>query len=348
VQTDRLAPILVLTASDGTIGLAEGVMDATWPLYREEIVESAVPLAERMLAKFVVGKPFDTPGELASRFAHLRGNRMTKAMIEMASWDLYARRLGKPLRDVLGGSGDAIATGVSLGIQPTIDDTLAIVARHVDLGYKRIKLKIKPGWDLEPLHAVRSAFPNLTMTADANSAYSLADADHLRKIDDVHLDYIEQPLDWEDIIDHAKLATLMDTPLCLDESIVGLASARYAIELNAAKVINMKVGRVGGHGEAIAVEALARDHSIPLWCGGMLETGVGRAHNIHLTTLPAFTKPGDVSSASRYWEHDIIVEQLECIDGMMPVPPGNGIGVSLNWDVVNACQTIHVVVDKPA
>jgi o-succinylbenzoate synthase len=348
VQTDRLAPILVLTASDGTTGLSEGVMDSRWPLYREETVESAVPLAERMLANFVVGKPFDTPGELASRFAHLRGNRMTKAMIEMASWDLYARRLGKPLRDVLGGSGDAIATGVSLGIQPTIDDTLAIVSRHIDLGYKRIKLKIKPGWDLAPLRAVRNAFPALTMTADANSAYTLVDADHLRKIDDVHLDYIEQPLDWEDIVDHAKLATLMDTPLCLDESIVGLPSARYAIELRAAKVINMKVGRVGGHGEAIAIEALARANGIPLWCGGMLETGVGRAHNIHLTTLPAFTKPGDVSSASRYWEHDIIEQQLECVDGMMPVPPGSGIGVSLDWDVVAACQTAHVAVTSAA
>jgi O-succinylbenzoate synthase len=175
VQTDRVVPIVVLHATDGTIGLAEGVMDSMWPLYREERVEAAVPLARLMLEHFVVGKPFETPADVAGRFAHLRGNRMTKAMIEMAVWDLHARRLGQPLRDVLGGQGDAIATGVSLGIQPTIDDTVAIVGRHIDLGYKRIKLKIKPGWDLAPLQAVRAAFPRLVMTADANSAYTLDD-----------------------------------------------------------------------------------------------------------------------------------------------------------------------------
>jgi o-succinylbenzoate synthase len=211
VQTSRRVPLLVVHGHDGSFGLSEGVMDDTWPLYREETVASSLPLAHKILSSFVVGKQFDTPTELAARFAHLRGNRMTKAMIEMAGWDLFARRLGVPLRDVLGGSGEAIATGVSLGIQPSIDDTLAIVGRHVDLGYRRIKLKIKPGWDLEPLRAVRAAFPSLTMTADANSAYTLADRPHLRKIDPIGLDYIEQPLAWEDLVDHATLARSMDT-----------------------------------------------------------------------------------------------------------------------------------------
>jgi o-succinylbenzoate synthase len=344
VQTERIAPILVLHGSDSSIGLAEGVMDSEWPLYREETVEAAVPLVTRMLDHFVVGRPLDTPGSVADRFAHLRGNRMAKAMIEMAVWDLYARANGRPLRDLLGGTGDAIATGVSLGIQPSIDDTVALVGTHVDLGYKRIKLKIKPGWDLEPLRAIRSVFPELVMTADANSAYTLADVDHLHRIDEVGLDYMEQPLAWDDIADHAELARSMATPLCLDESIVSVDTTRLAMRLGAARVINMKVGRVGGHGEALAIEAIARAHSVPLWCGGMLETGVGRAHNIHLATLPGFTKPGDVSSGSRYWEHDVIVEPLECVDGMMAVPPGAGIGVTLDDDTVSRLRVEHVVV----
>jgi o-succinylbenzoate synthase len=344
VQTARVVPILVLHGDDGTVGLAEGVMDDGWPLYREETVEAAVPLARLMLEHFVVGKSFETPGDVSARFAHLRGNRMAKAMIEMAVWDLSARRLGLPLRDLLGGSGDEIATGVSLGIQSSIDATVALVAEHVELGYRRIKLKIKPGWDLEPLRAVRATFPNLVMTADANSAYTLDDAEHLRTIDDVHLDYIEQPLSWEDIVDHAALAKLMDTPLCLDESIVSVATTRHALDVGAAKVINMKVGRVGGHGEAIAIEAIARAGGVPLWCGGMLETGVGRAHNIHLATLPGFTKPGDVSSSSRYWEHDIIEQSLECVNGMMPVPSGAGIGVTLDLDRVRSLRTEHIVI----
>jgi O-succinylbenzoate synthase len=168
--------------------------------------------------------------------------------------------------------------------------------------------------------------------------------DHLRRIDEVGLDYIEQPLAWEDIVDHATLARLMDTPLCLDESIVSVATTRHALDAGAAKVINMKVGRVGGHGEALAIEAITRTRGVPLWCGGMLETGVGRAHNIHLATLPSFTKPGDVSSASRYWEHDVIEQTLECVDGMMPVPPGPGIGVTLDMDRVKALRTEHIII----
>ena len=189
VQTDRLVPVLVLHDADGHTGIAEGVMDGDWPLYREEHVAGAVPLVQRILEHLVVGRPFTTPHEMSSRFAHLRGNRMATAMLEMAAWDLWGRRLGVPLRDLLGGRGDTVATGVSLGIQPSIDATLDIVGRHVDLGYRRIKLKIKPGWDLEPLRAVRAQHPDLTMTADANSAYGLADAPHLRRIDAVELDY---------------------------------------------------------------------------------------------------------------------------------------------------------------
>lgn len=344
VQTDRLVPLLVLTDDSGITGIAEGVMDGDWPLYREEHVAGALPLVQRMLEQYVVGKPFTTPREVASRFAHLRGNRMAKAMIEMAGWDLYGRRLGVPLRDLLGGSGDAVATGVSLGIQPSIEATLEIVGRHVDLGYRRIKLKIKPGWDLEPLHAVRAQHPRLVMTADANSAYSLADLPHLRRIDAVGLDYVEQPLAWDDIIDHATLAKAIDTPICLDESISDARSARQAIQVGAAQVVNLKLGRVGGFAEAVAIDAVAKSSGVPLWCGGMLETGVGRAGNVHVATLPSFTKPGDISSASRYWEHDVINEPLETTDGLMPVPTGPGLGVTLNMEVVTRFRRDHLTI----
>jgi O-succinylbenzoate synthase len=334
VQTDRLVPILELHDADGHIGVGEGVMDGDWPLYREEHVAGAMPLVQRILDELVVGRPFTTPHDLAARFAHVRGNRMAKAMIEMAAWDLWGRRLGQPIRDLIGGRGDAVATGVSLGIQPSIEATLEIVGRHVDLGYRRIKLKIKPGWDLAPLTAVRAEHPSLTMTADANSAYSLSDATHLRRIDAVGLDYIEQPLAWDDVLDHARLAQLVDTPICLDESIADARSARQAIEVGAARVINLKLGRVGGFAEAVAIDAIARASGVPLWCGGMLETGIGRAGNIHVATLPSFTKPGDISSASRYWEADLIEEPLETADGMMRVPAGPGTGVTLARDVL--------------
>jgi o-succinylbenzoate synthase len=334
VQTDRVVPILVLHDADGRTGIAEGVMDSDWPLYREEYVAGALPLVRRMLEAFVVGQPVEMPGDVSARFAHVRGNRMAKAMIEMAAWDLVGRRLGVPLRDLIGGSGDHVATGVSLGIQPSVDATLDIVGRHVDLGYRRIKLKIKPGWDIEPLTAVRAQHPTLVMTADANSAYTLSDVDHLKRIDAVGLDYIEQPLAWDDLVDHAELARRLDTPICLDETIVDARTAGQAIRLGAARVINLKLGRVGGFGEAIAIDAVASASGVPLWCGGMLETGVGRAANVHVATLPSFAKPGDISSASRYWEHDIVHEALETTDGLMPVPTGPGIGVTLDIDVV--------------
>jgi O-succinylbenzoate synthase len=344
VQTDRVVPILVLHDDDGHTGIAEGVMDSDWPLYREEHLAGALPLVQRMVERFVVGRTFDTPHALAARFAHLRGNRMAKAMIEMAGWDLWGRRLGVPLRDLLGGSGTDVATGVSLGIQPSLDATLEIVGRHVDLCYRRIKLKIKPGWDLVPLTAVREQFPALVMTADANSAYTLADTAHLRRIDAVGLDYIEQPLAWDDIVDHATLARSMDTPICLDESVADARSARQAIQIGAARVINLKLGRVGGFGEAVAIDAVAKAGGVPLWCGGMLETGVGRAANVHVATLPSFTKPGDISSASRYWEHDIVHEALETADGLMPVPAGPGLGVTLDEAAIVRFRREHLLI----
>jgi len=216
-----------------------------------------------------------------------------------------------------------------------------VVRRHVEQGYRRIKLKIKPGWDVQPVRAVREAFPDIRLTVDANSAYTLADTGRLAALDAFDLTYIEQPLAWDDLVDHAELQRRLRTPLCLDESVASAADARKGLMLGAGRVINLKVARVGGHAEARRVHDVARAFGAPVWCGGMLESGVGRAHNIHLSTLPGFTLPGDTSSASRYWETDVVNEPLEAVDGLMPVPRGPGIGVTLNRDFLAGVSELH-------
>jgi O-succinylbenzoate synthase len=340
--TSRTVPLLVLHAG-GAVGLGEGVMDAELPLYREETVAGALPLLRHLLSEHVVGRELPYPESFSTAVQHLRGNRMTKAIVETALWDLHARQAGVPLRELLGGERTEVPCGISLGIQPSIDDTIAAVERNVEAGYRRIKLKIKPGWDVDVLTAVREAFPSIVLTADANSAYTLDDADHLRRLDALHLDYIEQPLGWEDLIDHSQLRRCITTPICLDESVVDAATARHAVAIGAAQVINLKLARVGGYGEARLIDVLASTSGVPLWCGGMLETGVGRAHNIHLATLHGFTKPGDTSSASRYWEADVVNEPLEAADGLMAVPSGTGIGVTLAYDVIGRHEVLQEV-----
>ena len=328
VETERVFPLLRLR-SGGLEGLAEGVMDDKLPLFREETVQSGMVFLEEFLPR-LIGREFANPEALVRTLEPYRGNSMAKAVIEMAFWDLWAKQLEQPLHVLLGGVRDAIPVGVSIGIQPSIAATLEMVAPHVQEGYKRIKLKIKPGWDLVPVAAVRAEFPNINLTVDANSAYSLSDTRVFQALDESKLDYIEQPLAWNDIHDHAKLQTLISTPLCLDESISSMYDTRKALESGACRVINIKVGRVGGHLEARRVHDVAQAFGVPVWCGGMLESGIGRAHNIHLSSLANFTKPGDTSSSSRYWETDIINEALEVTDGLMPIPAGAGIGVSLN------------------
>jgi O-succinylbenzoate synthase len=260
---------------------------------------------------------------------------MAKAVLEMAFWDVWAKSLGLPLKDVLGGTKDKVAVSVSLGIQ-SLESTLVQVGVHLEQGYKRIKLKIKPSWDVKVLEAVREKFPECCLTVDANSAYTLNDLATLQLFDDFHLDYIEQPLDFDDLHDHAVLQATLKTSLCLDESILSASDTCKALETKAGRVINVKVGRVGGHLEACRVHDVALSFGAPVWCGGMLESGLGRAHNIHLSTLPNFTKPGDTSSSSRYWKQDIINEALETKAGFMPVPQGSGIGVTLNYDFLES------------
>jgi o-succinylbenzoate synthase len=327
-ETERTIPLLTLYG-EGIEGYAEGVME-TIPLYREEFIAGAIPLIKDILLPRVMGIHLANPQELSTRLAMFRGNRMAKAIIEMAFWDMWAKSLEQPLSQLLGGQRAAISVGVSLGIQKSLEATREQVQIHLDQGYQRIKLKIKPGWDTRVIRYIREQFPTAVLTVDANSAYSLADIHILRELDQFKLDYIEQPLAYDDIIDHARLQNQITTAICLDESILSAEDPRKALELSAGRVINIKVGRVGGHQEARRVHDIAQSFGAPVWCGGMLEGGVGRAHNIHLATLPNFSKPGDTSSSSRYWKQDIINEPLEAKDGLMPVPQGPGIGVTLN------------------
>lgn len=332
-STARLVPILELHA-DGVAGLGEGVMDSRLPLYLDETVPAAMPLVEHMLTEHVVGRALSSPAAFTDAVAPLRGHRMAKAMIESALWDLWARRIGAPLTTLLGGVRAEVECGVVVGIQPDAETTLAATTAALDEGYRRVKLKIAPGWDVEPVAAVRRALPDAVLAADANAAYALDDADHLRRLDEHGLDYLEQPLAYDDLVDHAALQRDLATPICLDESITGADAARHAVQLDAARVLNVKLGRVGGYGEVRRIHALAVAAGVPLWCGGMLESGVGRAHNVHLATLPGFTKPGDLASASRYWADDVVEQPLECVDGTMAVPPGDGIGVTLDRVVI--------------
>jgi O-succinylbenzoate synthase len=258
---------------------------------------------------------------------------MAQAGLETALWDLEARIANRPLWKLLGGSRTFIDCGVSIGIQPSIDALLSKIQTELDAGYRRIKIKIKPGWDLQVIQEVRRAFPKILLMADANSAYTLADMELFQKLDQFDLMMIEQPLHDEDIIDHATLQRSIQTPICLDESIHTAEDARKAIEIGACRIINIKLGRVGGHRVARAVHDVCREHGIPVWCGGMLESGIGRAHNIAMSSLDNFTLPGDVTASKRYWEHDIIDPEVVVDgEGRITQSSDSGLGYRVNED----------------
>lgn len=332
VQTERHIVLLTLYG-EGLEGYAETVMEHT-PHYREETIAGAWDVLEHLLLPKVIGQEVANPEQLWGMISEFRGNKMAKAALEMAFWDLWCKSLNQPLWKVLGGVRTEIPVGVSLGIDPKIEETVEKVGKNLAAGYKRIKLKIKPGWDVKLLEAVRSAHPDANLTVDANSAYSLNDIKTFKAMDAARLDYIEQPLAFDDIIDHAKLQEAITTSICLDESITGPEDTRKALALGAGRVINIKPGRVGGILQSRKIHDITQSYGLPVWMGGMLEGGIGRAANIHVATLPMFVKPGDTSSASRYWHEDIIEENLESKGGMMPVPQGPGIGVTLKRDMV--------------
>lgn len=324
---EKLFPLLTLRAN-GIEGYAEGVMDPL-PDYLDETIAGSMMLLRDVLVPQLVGRSFESPAAVENLLTSWRGHYMARALVEMAFWDLWAKSLNLPLKTLLGGTGDAVDVGVSLGIG-SVADTIARARKHLELGYKRIKLKIMPGHDVALVEAVRRDMPDAHLTVDANSAYTLADMDVMMALDGFGLDYIEQPLAWDDIHDHAVLQARMRTAICLDECIRSAQDARKALASGATRVINIKVGRVGGYQEARRIHDLCAAWTFPVWCGGMLESGIGRAHNIHLATQSNFRKPGDTSSSSRYFTRDIVNEPLEASDGRMPVPTGAGIGVTLD------------------
>ena len=318
---------------NGISGWGEsGAFHAPW--YNEETMKTNLHMLEDFLIPALLNKNIEHPDEVSTIFSDFRRNYMAKAAIETAVWDLYAREKGISLATALGGNRTKIEVGVSIGIQDTVDDLLRIIDGHVNEGYKRMKVKIKPGWDVDVIREIRKQFPDVPLMADANSAYTLNDIDLLKKLDEFNLMMIEQPLAADDIIDHAKLQKEIRTPVCLDESIHSYEDARKAIELGSCKIINLKIGRVGGLTESKRIHDLCLEHDIAVWCGGMLEAGVGRAHNVALTTLSNFILPGDTAGSSRYWKKDIIDPEVIVEDGYITVPDGPGIGYEPNLETI--------------
>jgi len=328
-DTTTLRRILLLEADvDGAKGWGESTAGED-PYYSYETVETAWHILRDYLWPLMKGREFATAAEIWDLFTRVRGHNMAKAGLEIALWDAEAKLKNVPLAELLGGTHKEISCGVSIGIQPTIDELIAKVERELAAGYQRVKIKIKPGWDIEPVRALRERFPRLRLMVDANSAYTLADAAHLKQLDAYYLIMIEQPLGWDDIYSHAELQRKLDTPICLDECIHDVEHARAAIELRACQIINIKIGRVGGHTPARRIHDLCQSEAIPVWCGGMLESGVGRAHNIAISTLQNFSLPGDVSASRRYWQADIIQPEVEVSrQGTIRVPTTPGIGYS--------------------
>ena len=321
--------IVKVTDESGIIGWGEGVaFEAPW--YTEETVETSLHILEKFLIPIILCRSIEHPSEVDGLFQSIRRNQMAKASIEGAIWDVYAKLQNKPLAHVIGGTQSTIDVGISIGIEPTMEKQLQVIEQFLKQGYKRIKIKIKPGWDVEVVKAIRNRFGNIPLMVDANSAYTLQDIPLLKQLDPYNLLMIEQPLAHDDIVDHAILQREIKTPICLDESICSYEDARRAIEIGACKVVNLKIGRVGGITQAIKIHNLCVEKEIDLWCGGMLEAGIGRAHNVAITALSGFNLPGDTAASSRYWEEDIITPEVTVHDGAITVPSTAGIGYGVD------------------
>ncbi|PMP71668.1 MAG: o-succinylbenzoate synthase, partial [Chloroflexus aggregans] len=314
------------------------------PWYNEETQTTAWVMMREILAPLLLGRDLSYPEEVDTIFARVRGNRMARAGLEFAAWDLFGRASRQSLSAMLGGTRQRVEVGVSVGVQPSIEALLEVVEGYVSAGYQRVKLKIKPGWDVEPTRAVRERWPDLRLQVDANSIYTLDQAAQLAKLDEFDLLLIEQPLAHDDIIDHAKLQRQLRTPICLDESIVSPAHARWAIELRACGVINIKPSRVGGLHAARQIHDLAQAAGIPVWCGGMLETGIGRAANVGLASLPNFSLPGDISANDRYFHQDIVTNPFTLNpDSTLTVPTGPGNGAEVDLERLQAVTIDYVM-----
>ncbi len=333
-RIDHRSVLLITAHCEGIEGWGECVADEG-PFYSEEWKETAWPTIKHFLAPAVLGKKIEYGSEAAALMARVRGHRMAKAAIENALWDAEAQARQKPLWQLLGGSRVEIVCGVSIGIQNTIDQLLEKIQTELDSGYRRIKVKVKPGWDLQVLERIRSRWPDIALSCDANSAYRLDEVEHLRKFDAFNLLMIEQPLWNDDIYYHARLQKELRTSICLDESIVHARSAAQAAEIGACRIVNIKVGRLGGFSESLAVHDVCQQHKLPVWCGGMLEAGIGRAHNIALSTLSGFSLPGDVSASKRYWAEDIIDPEVHVAsNGTIAVTDKPGTGYRVKTDLI--------------
>ena len=336
-RQDRLVLLLALHG-EGETGWGECVAGED-PNYSYETTETAWHVLTDILLPAVVERDAAGPADVLAPVDWVRGHAMAKAAVEMAAWDLHAKLRGVALAEAIGGERRPVPVGVSIGLQPDDDALLRRVEGYVAEGYRRIKIKIKPGRDVGMLRAVRERFPDTPLMADANSAYTLDDADRLAELDALDLMMIEQPLAHDDVLHHARLQERLATPICLDESIHSVRDAELALELGACRIINVKPGRVGGFGESRRIHDLCRARGVPVWCGGMLESGVGRAHNVALATLPGFTLPGDISASRRYWERDIVDPEFEIVDGTLTPPEGPGIGVRPALDRIEAGTT---------
>lgn len=316
IQTAKEAVLVRAIGDEGAEGWGECAA-ARIPAYSEEWNDGAWLLLRDHLI----------PAALSGAPARVKGHHMARTALETALLDLRLRREGVSLGRHLGGVRDRVACGVSVGIEERIDDLLEVVAAHLEEGYRRIKLKIEPGWDLEPTRAVREAFPDIALAVDANAAYGPEDAEHLAELDPLDLEYLEQPLARDRLVAHGELQRRIRTPLCLDETLTSPTVVEEAIRLGACRVVNLKVGRVGGLAAARQIHDVVEEHGVGMWCGGMLETGVGRAVNVALASMPGFTMPGDTSASNRYFERDLTEPFLLDADGTMAVPDGPGIGV---------------------
>ena len=327
--------ILLLTAHcDGVDGWGESVAGEA-PHYSSEWIESAWPVIREHLAPAVLGRELPHAGASAKLMGRVRGHHMAKAAVENAIWDAEARQKGEPLWKLLGGTRQEIACGVSIGIQDSIEQLLEKIETELSAGYRRIKIKVKPGWDLNVLERIRACWPEIVLSCDANSAYTLDELEHLRKFEQFNLLMIEQPLWDDDIYCHSRLQSKLRTAICLDESIHHARDASFAADIAACRIMNIKVGRLGGFGEARKVHDVCEAANIPVWCGGMLESGVGRAHNIALSTLQNFRLPGDVSASKRYWKEDIIEPEVEVsAEGMIAIRDETGTGYKVREDLV--------------
>ena len=326
MRTDERRIVLVEANVDGVTGWGECVAGET-PSYSPETTETAWHILHQHLWPLVAGKDFSHAGKIWDLLEPVRGHNMAKGALEAAIWDAEAKKKGVPLWKLIGGTREEIASGVSVGIKDSLDELVAAVKKELAAGYQRIKIKIKPGKDVEQVKRLRQEFPRIKLMVDANSAYRASDLPVLQQLEAYHLMMIEQPLGWDDLFGHVELQRKLQTPICLDECIHTFEQAEAAVALGACKIINIKLGRVGGYTVARKIHDLCQANGIPVWCGGMLEAGIGRAHNIALSTLPNFILPGDVTASRRYWHEDIIEPEVTVsAQGTIRVPSGPGIG----------------------